>query len=161
MPAVPHPLTVPELNDAWRNGFGRTLTGADKRDLAPYEGVSERTIQRWTTQAEQQRNPFPSRLNNLPRDEWPEVYQARAATTERLQNGGQAEEQTNASPAEFGQVRGTLSSADEWAEALEADLIDPWLTAAWREYRIVRTERGWEVRVVYDATVSPEAAAAA
>lgn len=155
MPAIRETLTVPELNAAWRAGFGKGLTGADKRDMAGYLEVSGRTVQRWTTEAGEQRNPIPARLENVPRDEWPAVYQRRAAVTERLQGGGVSEEAGGGPRAEFGEVRGTLSAADEWAEVLEAGGLDPWLDLAWREYKIVRTERGWEVRVIYDTTISP------
>lgn len=144
-----------EVNQAWRGAFGQGLTGADKKSMAERYGVSDRTVQRWTTTAGEQRNPIPARLDQVPVDQWPARYQIREESTRRLTEGGSSMNPGDGPTAAFGQVRGTLSKADEFAEALEAGGIDPWLDQAWKEYRIVRTERGWEVRVVYDTTISP------
>lgn len=155
MPLVPIELTPDDVNGAWRGAWGQALTGADKRDLAERFGVSVRTVQRWTTTAGEQRNPLPSKLADVPEDEWPATYQDRAEATRRMTEGGQNEETETGQAAEFGRVTANLPEAERWARALEQEELDPWLTEAWREYRIVRTERGWEVRVGYDTTVSP------
>lgn len=143
-----------DLNHLWRASLFQGLTGADKVSLAGYLGVSVRTVQRWTTLAGEQRNPFPLRLTDVPFEDWPETYQRRAAVTRRIVYGGVSENLCEPPTAEFGQVRGTLAAADVWAELLEGGGIDPWLDEAWCSYRIERTERGWEVRVVYSTVVS-------
>lgn len=155
MPLAPDEFTAADFNAAWRNGFGPRLSGADKTAMAAYLGVSVRTIQRWTTSAGEMRNPIPSRLENVPRNEWPVTYQRRGEVTRRIQYGGANEEECGPETAEFGQVRGSLSASDVWAAALEREVIDPWLSLAWCYYYLAKTGRGWEVRVVYDKRVSP------
>lgn len=156
MPAVITYLTAAEVNAEWRGNLEQPLTGADKRALAQYLGVSVRTVQRWTTSGQQQRNPIPTRLQGQDVATWPATYQRREAVTRRIARGGVSDLPPPQSPAEFGQVRGTLPAADQWAQALERGGLDPWLDAVWNSYTIEKTARGWEVRVVYDKAQYPK-----
>lgn len=156
MPVIEAHFSALEANAVWRNQLEQPLTGADKKSLAQYLGVTVRTVQRWTTAGAQQRNAVPTRLQGQPFAAWPPTYQRRADVAYRIARGGVSDNPPPAVPASFNMVRGTLPAADEWAGALERDLLDPWLSAAWTSYTMERSARGWLVVVRYDATVSPK-----
>lgn len=148
--------TTDELNADWRAGLGFNLTGADKQSIAACLSVSVRTVQRWTTSAGQQRNPFPPGLT------WPEYIDspgfdaARFRFTLDVLIGLHSELECATEPAVYHEHFGSICDAVTYMQAMEDGALDPWVSASYMSVELQFDGEQWVLEVTYCRDISPK-----
>ena len=148
-------LSASEANALWRGSLGHPLSAADRRDIASFFGVSERTVERWTTQATEQRNPISPRLEGVPYDAWPTKDKDRADFANLAARGYLAPGTDPRPHEQYVERFARLTDAVRWLNAVREGELDPWVNASTRGAKIEKTASGWIVRVVYVRIDSP------
>jgi hypothetical protein len=146
------PITQSELdglNAEWRAGLSGKLTAADKVELAREFGVSLRTVQRWTTTACEQRNPFPQSLVGRDAGSLPPALRDRIELTALSRDG-----YTNAQQPVTGATTATIrfSSANDALQEMRqwGNTGDPFYDKMIGRARLFQDENGWYISVIYE-----------
>jgi hypothetical protein len=129
-------LTGGMINDLFRavcSGF----SAEDKRCMADLFEVDVRTVQRWCTEtAEQQRNFIPLQYADTPVDEIPAPYDERARFGEFMTQGKKSDTQSTTPEEQFHECFNDVCEAYQFQQAIEAEEVDPWLSACWRGVKL-------------------------
>lgn len=144
------------LNAGWRGGLGFNLTGADKQSIAACLGVSVRTVQRWTTGAGQQRNPFPPGLSLDDYADSPAFNPERLRFTFNALCGLHSDLECGSEPAQYREHFGAICDAIRYMQAMEDGELDPWVTASYMEVELYFDGEQWGLLVTYCRDISPK-----
>ncbi|MGH8276493.1 MAG: hypothetical protein ACRETH_07340 [Steroidobacteraceae bacterium] len=149
-------LTTDDLNAAWRAGLGFHLTGADKASIAACVGVSVRTVQRWTTQAGQRRNPFPAGLTLEEYAASGSFSAVRLRFTLNVLYGLHSDLECGTDPAAYREHFGSICDAVRFMQAMEDGELDPWVSASYMDVLLLFDGEQWVLLVTYCRDISPK-----
>lgn len=148
---MPAPGDVKIANDEMR-AFLRSLTPADRREIADYFKVTERTVQRWAQDPE---SGAQSR-NFIPRKEWskepkdlPEKFRERFNTSRLAARGATGQSQNIRRTGAYAERTKSLRNALKLMRAMREGRLDSFRNNTAQSMQLVRLPEGWQVTVTY------------